>query len=157
MTTRSSLQDQGRQARTAPGVREWLAGGGWHVVRGTAHRGVLHPDEYVDTARLLASVERELGFTRAELREVYVQGRKSAAQLELRARIDARLLNVARAGGNVSALARATGFDPGVFQKALARADQRSGLPDGTRSLVRCSERAPARRNPAARHRKEMR
>jgi hypothetical protein len=91
-------------------------------VKATAHRGVLHPDEYVDTARLMAAVEHRLGFALAELREVYRQGRKSAGQRELRARIDARLLAIAQAGGNLTALARVTGFDPDTFGRALARA-----------------------------------
>jgi hypothetical protein len=116
-----SLQDERRRARMAPAAAEWLHGGGWRVVsarsggggdRGgiTAHRGVLHPDEWVDRARLAEMVEAELGFTLDELRWVYRRGRKSAAQRELRARVDARLLRVADSGGNMSLLAAALGL-----------------------------------------------
>ena len=103
----------------------------WHVVsiKGgdagggvTSHRGVLHPDEYVDKSRLLVEVERRLGFTSAELRKVYVQGRKSRAQRELRARIDRRLHEVADAGGNLAALARVLDVDPKTFSRAVGRA-----------------------------------
>lgn len=72
----------------------------WRVVSGrngggidrcglTAHRSVLHPDEYADGTLVLGVVERELGFSTAELRSVYRQGRLSAAQAALRTRIDA--------------------------------------------------------------------
>jgi ActR/RegA family two-component response regulator len=50
------------------------------------------------------------------------QGRKSAAQRELRDRIDRRLLEVADAGGNLSLLARVLEVHPHTFQRALARA-----------------------------------
>jgi len=52
-------------------------------------------------AVLVPAVERLLGFGMAELRAVYVQGPKSAAQREFRAKIDARLLRVAAGGGNL--------------------------------------------------------
>jgi hypothetical protein len=87
-----------------------------------AHRGVLHPDEYVDTRSFQAVVERELGFTYEQVRSVYVQGRKSAGQRGLRARIDARLLEVASAGGNLAALARILEMDVKTFGRAVARA-----------------------------------
>jgi hypothetical protein len=120
--TATSLRDERRRARTAPGVREWLQAGGWHVVKGTAHRGVLHPDEYVDEMRVLIQAERHLGFTIADLWEVYAQGRKSAAQREVRARIDARLLEIADAGGNMELLAGVFEVDRKTIGRALARA-----------------------------------
>ena len=122
-------------ARTTPQARDYLATtrGGWRAIspraRGgndrcgmTAHRGVLHPDEYVDRARLVAAVEHRLGFTLDELRTVYRQGRKSTRQLELRGRIDARLLEVREAGGNLELLARVTGIERKVIGRAMARA-----------------------------------
>lgn len=105
---------------------EFMRAGGWTVVdtsRGsggatagardagmTAHRGVLHPEEYVDPDTLRALVERELGFSYEQVRSVYRQGRLSADQRELRGQIDARLLALSRAGGNLALLGRALGF-----------------------------------------------
>jgi hypothetical protein len=120
---------RGVSATAAPHVRDWLAAGGWHVASHgscglTAHRGVLHPDEYVDEWRVYKEAERRFGFKLAEVWEVYCQGRKSAAQLALRALIDARLLDIAEAGGNLTALARIFEVDTKTFGRALARARQ---------------------------------
>jgi hypothetical protein len=118
-------------ARTSREARDYVADarGGWSIVstsRGgagmTAHRGVLHPEEYVDTPRLRALVEHRLGFTRDELGKVYRQGRKSAAQLELRARVDARLLELREAGGDLALLARITRIERKTIARALVRA-----------------------------------
>lgn len=76
----------------------------------TAHRGALQAGEYVDPAVLQGMVERELGFTYEQVRSVYRQGPLSAEQRELRGAIDARLLALSRAGGDMTALARALGF-----------------------------------------------
>jgi hypothetical protein len=94
----------------------------------TSHRGVLHPDEHVDPDALRAAVERELGFTIDDVQAVYRQGKKSATQVELRERIDARVLALANAGANLTLLGRALGFpvkDNGnvrALENALARA-----------------------------------
>lgn len=98
----------------------FLLDGGWHAVdptkgyvRGegtTSHRGVLHPDEHVDPDALRTAVESELGFSYDDVRAVFRQGRTTDAQLELRARIDARLLELSRAGGELMPLARAFGW-----------------------------------------------
>lgn len=130
-----SLDAQRRRARTAPTAVDFLHAGGWQIATVgeggmTSHRGVLHPDEekWLDRERLLAMVEAELGFTLAEVRSVYRQGRLSAAQRGLRARLDARLLEVSTAGGNMSVLARILGFrfeanrSCHVISRALARA-----------------------------------
>lgn len=108
------------------------AGGGWRVVSGqggwggrcglTAHRGVLHPDEYVDVHVFQALFERELGFTIRQVRSVHRQGRLSADQLALRSRVDARLLALTLAGGNMTALAQVVGLRPESLRRALARA-----------------------------------
>lgn len=102
----------------------------------TAHRGVLSGDEYVDDAAVRAEVERVLGFTYDDVHAVYRQGRLSAEQGELRARIDARLLALSRAGANMFQLGEVLGFKttPGTmhraFKNALARA--RAASPDQT-------------------------
>jgi hypothetical protein len=131
----TSREDERRRARTSAEARDYMATtrGGWRVVSPrartgnercgmTAHRGVLHPHEYVNTAELVAAVEKRLGFTLDELRAVYRQGRKSAAQLELRARIDARLLELRERGGNMELLARVIGVDRKVVGRAMTRA-----------------------------------
>ena len=111
--------------------------GGWHVVsiKGgdeeggvTSHRGVLHPEEYVNHDVLRGLVERELGFSYEQIRSVYRQGPLTATQRELRGRIDARVLALSRAGTNLAELGRALGFpvkDNGncrALENALARA-----------------------------------
>lgn len=150
--------NHGRRASTNPEVEgrhlpldadEWQAsefmrGNGWNVVetsRGSggstfgardagmsAHRGVVHSDEYVDTEALRPMVEFELGFTYEQVRSVYRQGLLSAEQRELRGCIDARLLSLSRAGTNLALLGRLLGFpvkDNGncrVMENALTRA-----------------------------------
>jgi len=103
----------------------------------TAHRGVLHPDEYVEEDTLRSLIERSLGFTYDQIRSVYRQGPLSPEQRQLRRRIDARMLAISRSGGNMAELARAIGFtvkptgDVEVFKAALARArDEEEGLLD---------------------------
>lgn len=76
----------------------------------TSHRGTLHSDEYVDHEALRPLVEDGLGFTYDDVHAVYRRGRLSASTLELRARIDARLLELANAGANVAQLGRVLGF-----------------------------------------------
>lgn len=107
--------------------RDLLQVGGWGLVetsRGsggvntygasdagmTSHRGVLHPDEYVDHKRLVGLVEDELGFSFDNVHAVYRQGRLSDDQRELRERIDARLLALSRAGAQVHLLGRLLGL-----------------------------------------------
>jgi hypothetical protein len=146
--------NHGRRASTNPAVEgrnlplgadewqasEFLRSGGWTVARvkdptaaGMAgHGGILHPAEYVDPDALRVLVERELGFTYEQVRSVYRQGRLSADQRELRGSIDARLLALSRAGGNMTALGRALGFyidDHGncdAIKAAVARAKEAS-------------------------------
>lgn len=119
---------------------EFLRGGGWRIVThsggewnrsgGTAHRGVLHPDEHVDTEALQAMVEHELGFSYGQVRSVYRQGRLTAQQRELRGAIDARLLALSRSGANLMALGRLLGFEVDeargcqTIRRALRRAEE---------------------------------
>lgn len=98
----------------------FLQAGGWHFVepakgteRGggtTSHRGVLHPDDYVDQDVLRDLVVRHLGFTQDEIRSVYRQGPLSPEARALRDRIDDRFLEVADSGGQGAELGRALGF-----------------------------------------------
>jgi hypothetical protein len=118
LTVPESLEQQRRRARTSPAVLDFLQTGGWQLADGagkgglTTHRGVLHPDEWewLDWRRAAAMVEAELGFTITEVRSVYRQGRLSDEQRELRARVDARLLSISQAGGNMAMLGRVLGF-----------------------------------------------
>lgn len=121
----------------------FLLDGGWHAVTRyeggsrdggmTTHRGVLRGDEYVDVEALRAAVERELGFTYEQVRSVYRQGPLTDEQRELRGKIDARLLALSRAGGELNVLARALGMQVKtnrskgdsscwVMERAIARA-----------------------------------
>jgi hypothetical protein len=87
-----------------------------------AHRGVLHPDEYVDFFALRDAVEAELGFSYAAVAAAYKTGRPTAEQRQLREKIDARLLALSRAGGNMEQLAKAIGVSEKALDRALARA-----------------------------------
>jgi len=101
----------------------FLVDGGWHIVEPTkgnergggtfSHRGILQGDEHVDIDALHLTVERELGFTTEQVQSVYRSsiGRwMTDEQRELRGQIDARLLALSRAGGNMMALARIFGW-----------------------------------------------
>jgi hypothetical protein len=118
--------------------RGFLLDGGWHAVTVTegggrsggmtSHRGVLQGHEHVDSDALRALVENELGFTYDQVHAVYRQGPLSPERRWLRGRIDARLLELARAGGNVALLGSALGFpvkangNVRAMENALARA-----------------------------------
>lgn len=125
-------------------AHQFLVDGGWTAIEATrgsqgwtpgardagmtSHRGVLHPDEHVNTDALRGAVEAEFGFTYENVHAVYRRGRLSASTLELRARIDARLLELASAGANVAQLGRVLGFSVNAsgsceaLNNALARA-----------------------------------
>lgn len=89
----------------------------------SAHRGILHPDEYVDETELADLAASELGFTTLEVRKAYVRdgGRPANDTLALRARLDARLVEVQAAGGDMTALAHALGMGERTMDRALAR------------------------------------
>jgi hypothetical protein len=80
-------------------------------------------------------VEAELGFTFEQVHEVYRQGAgrwMTEEQRHLRARLDARLLQLAKAGGNMVALGRILGFrvdeskrSCAAITNALARAREK--------------------------------
>lgn len=119
---------------------EFMRGGGWSVITAGggerqragmhAHRGVVHPDEHVDTEALGPLVEAELGFTIDEVHSVYSTGGRIPDHLRgLRGRIDARLLALSRSGANMALLARTLGvaYDPTV-KRALRRARGQEGV-----------------------------
>lgn len=96
-----------RTADLDPESVSFLQDGGWSAVsiKGdggggglTSHRGVLHPDEYVDEGLLQLMIERRIGFTYDQIRSVYRQGPLGPDQRELRGRIDVRLLALSRSG-----------------------------------------------------------
>jgi hypothetical protein len=87
-----------------------------------AHRGVLQDDEYVDFFLLREQVEAEFGMTYGEITTVYQNGRPNAAVLQNRAKVDARLLELSRAGGNMAQLAKALGLSEKTIDRAIARA-----------------------------------
>ena len=100
-------------------TREFVKSGGWTIVDpihdgrasgAVAHRGAVHPGEYVDPDVVRAAIEDALGFTTDEIRSVYRQGRLTPDQGELRSRIDARLLALSRRGAKVHAIGRELGF-----------------------------------------------
>ena len=87
-----------------------------------AHRGVLHPDEFVDWFVLREQVEADLGFSYADVSAAYGGGRPTAEQRQLREKIDARLLALSRAGGNMEQLAKVLELSEKTIDRALARA-----------------------------------
>lgn len=88
-----------------------------------AHRGVLHPDDYVDTLALREAVLAELGVTYADLAEAYKMGRPTAEQRESRESIDAQFLALSRAGTNIPALAEALELSEKTIDRAIRRAE----------------------------------
>lgn len=124
-------------SRRALEERGFLIDGSWRVVsvKGgnqaggvTSHRGVLRGDEYIDHEKLVALVERELGYTFDDVHAVYRKGRLTDTQRELRGQIDARLLALSLSGANMALLARVLGFvvapngNCKAVDRALARA-----------------------------------
>lgn|SRR5574340_5084 len=88
----------------------------------TAHRGVLHEDEYVDEEILRLMVEKRLGLTYAEIAAVYKAGKPTIEQRQQRIRVDATMLALSRSGANLQAVALALGLSEKTIDRALARA-----------------------------------
>lgn len=114
---------------------QFLRDGGWSIVHtrdgsraginshGVNQYTVLHPEDYVDSETLIELLEAELGFTLEELHSVYsTGGRIPAERVELRQRIDARLLALADAGANMDLFGRVTGLNGSTVDRALGRA-----------------------------------
>ncbi len=87
-----------------------------------AHRGVLQNDEYVDFFALREAVEADLGYSYADVSAAYANGRPTAEQRQLREKIDARLLALSRAGGNMEQLAKVLDLNEKTVDRALRRA-----------------------------------
>jgi hypothetical protein len=136
---RAASSDPEAEGRYVPlGVREQQAaafmreGRGFTVVLEgdehdagmTAHRGVLQPGEYVDFFALRSKVEAALGYTYAQISAAYATGRPQADQRQLRDKIDARLLALSVAGGNMTVLAKVLGMGHATMERALARAKE---------------------------------
>lgn len=96
-----------------------------HQAGMVAHRGVLHPDEYVDADVLRDAACEAVGFTYAEITSVYRQGLKTPETRQLRERIDSRMLALRRSGGNMTQLADALGLAQSAVDRALKRARSR--------------------------------
>lgn len=95
----------------------------------SAHRGVVQYGQHIDAGRVRQLVTQALGFTAEQFATAYAPGRPTSERLALRERIDARLLDLQRKGGNMLALARVLGWpireDKGECRRmaaALARA-----------------------------------
>lgn len=102
-----------------------------------AHRGPLHPDEYVDFFVLRAEVEADLGFTYADVSAAYTNGRPTTEQRQLREKIDARLLALSRAGGNMAQLAKILSLSEKALDRALRRAREVDVQPMVATGVVR--------------------
>lgn len=124
-----------------------FAAGGFSVVipsRGgsesagmTAHRGVLHPDEYVDKDVLRAEAEELLGFTYADVSAAYARGgRLTAETRQLREQIDVRLLALSRSGAAMETMAGVLGIARATLYKALARAREVEVVPQVPTAVV---------------------
>lgn len=150
-----SYRDNSRWGQTVDSVNAMFTGeaienggraDGWGVVSAsdnkedngglTTHRGILHPDEYVNEPLLRQMVEAELGFTYEEVAAAYpdTPGSIPKELRQLRDKIDARLLALSRSGGNMTALARALGWP-------LSPGSSRTGG-DNSRKMDRALARA---------------
>lgn len=122
-------------------IRQGLQDGRIDIVHGdesyyglVAHRGVLTEEEagWLDWSVVERQVEAVLGCTYAELAAVYGPGRPDTGRSKRRDDLDARLLDIQQAGGNMHQLAIALGWPVRVtptggsecqkMSKALARA-----------------------------------
>lgn len=75
-----------------------------------AHRGVLHPDEYVDIRLLWLLVEMHLGYTLDEVTDAYAPGRPDESRLKIRNELDSKFLQLQEAGGNMTMLSKCLGW-----------------------------------------------
>lgn len=101
-----------------------------------AHRGILHPDEYVDLTVLRLAAEESLGFTYAEVSAAYKNGRPTAEERQLREKIDARMLVLSRSGGSMKTLADMLDLSEKTVDRALTRARERETAPVVERPAV---------------------
>lgn len=90
----------------------------------SAHRGVLHPDEYVNHEAVLRDLERHLGYTVDQVRSVYTRlgGPIPTDQRQLRDQIDSRMLALSRSGANMTLLRQLLGITEVAIWRAVSRA-----------------------------------
>ena len=91
----------------------------------TAHRGTVHPDEYVDHETVVAAIEEQLGHTFEEIRSVYgarLGGPVPDALRQLRDDLDSRMLALSSSGANMELLRRLLGLPRMTLTRAVARA-----------------------------------
>lgn len=97
----------------------------------TAHRGVLHPDEYADYEALIFAIEMRLGFTVERIQFLYSKPNPSKADIPDKEKLEDIFLELSESGGNVVMLARILGFyvrEDGyckVMHRAIERARSR--------------------------------
>lgn len=128
-----SIMSEGPGGETSS-ADEFLSAGGWGIATLdgggrdgglVAHRGVVHPEEYVDADILRDAACEALGFSYEEITSVYRQGPLAPEQRQLREKIDARLLALSHAGGNMRQLAQALAINEKTLDRALNRARDR--------------------------------
>lgn len=93
----------------------------------TAHRGVLHPDEYIQAEVLERMLEENLGVSLQEFDAAYRSRGRPTAQVEAtREKVDAVFLDVVDEGGNVEELSRVLGIARARIYDAAERARLRA-------------------------------
>lgn len=96
-----------------------------------AHRGILHPDEFVDLAALQSGMEQILGKSLSEIEAAYAPGRPDPGRSASMHFWDEEFLRIQDAGGNMLLLAKVLGWkvqphgECRKMSKALRRARQR--------------------------------
>jgi hypothetical protein len=126
----------------------------------TIHRGILHPDEYVDAVIFQVQIEQRLHCSLDEFERWYgrrARGRPRHSDIEqrtfIRERVDPVLLGVVEDGGHVEWLARVLGVDKGRIYEAAHRArsaPERTLEDDPQHCSVRARHEQLSRADPAA-------
>lgn len=88
------------------------------------NRDILAPNEYVDWDELKSMAEKELGVEPGEIERLYSAKKLKAHLLPRRAEVDAKILHVYTAGGNMYQFALAIGMNTRTLTRALNRAKQ---------------------------------
>lgn len=117
VTYRGRMDDRDAN-RLRPEQRGFLRTRGWSITDGTAHRGILHPDEFVGPQVVDALLNR-LGVSYEEFRSMYgnPRGRPPTRLAHSRRRTDAIL----SACENLAELARIMNVPERNLQRAAAR------------------------------------
>lgn len=106
----------------------------FHYLGMTAHRGVLHPDEYVDLGSLTFALEMRLGFSVERVQFLYSKPNPSAKDIPDKMKLEDLFLELDEAGGNMKLLATLLGLpvraDGTCFpmSRGIARARERRGI-----------------------------